>query len=542
MKQKYWAIAAALAAVLNGGSVALFGQDAPPDPGALFQRLDKNGDGKITAGEIPEDQARFFERLVRRGDKNSDGELTREEFDQANKPEERPNVPLGPAAGGDGRGDARQRFEMLDRNKDGKVTLDEVPEPLRERIKPIFDRLGKQEVTLDEFQRFAAGPGPRPEPGALFKRFDANSDGKLTKDEIPAEMRERLAPVFERLGKEEIGQDEFVQFMERMRDAAGRPGQGFGNPEELFGRLDTNSDGKITIDEVPERMRPLAEGVFRRAGKERDGSLTKEEFVKNLQPPMPREGERRPEGAAPRDGERRPEGDRPRDAERRPDGEQPRTGERRPDAAPSRDGAPRDGAPRENGRRPDGARPRDGERPGEMRGDGRGPQFMRLLDTNRDGRISKEELQKAGEIFDELDRNHDGQLDPAELLGGPAGGPDGRTREGNRDAAPRTEGARRESERPAGRPEGDAPGRDRRPDAPAERGAFFQRLDRDGDGKISKDEAPEMMKDRFSMIDTNGDGFISQDELRTAASLFGDRPRRPPEGRPEGRPEQPKKD
>lgn len=504
MKRTQWALAAAVAAL---GVSASQGQDAPVDTAALFQKLDKNGDGKLTADEIPGDQARFFARLVRKGDKNSDGALTREEFDQASKPEERPNVPLAPGGGGDqGRGDARQRFEMLDRNKNGKLTADELPEPVRDRMKPLFDRIGKQEITLEEFMRFGQGPGAnfRPDPAELFKRLDTNGDGKLTKDEIPAELKERFAGMFERLKKNEFTKDEFVQSMERLREAMG--GRPMGNPEEMFARLDTNGDGKLTIDEAPERMRPLVEAALRRAGKEREGSLSKEEFARN---------------AAPRDGERRPEG------------------------APARGDAQR---------RPEGERPREGDRPaGDRAPEGRGPLLMRLLDTNRDGRLSKDELAKMSDVFDELDRNHDGQLDSSELIGPLPSEGRGQMREGgggregaNRgdapgrgDATQRGEGTPRAGGE--GRSERDAPAR-QRPDSAAtgagQPGPFFQRLDRDGDGKISKDEAPEQMKDRFSVFDTNGDGFISLEEFRSgAAGLFGDRPaNRQPQGRPEPAP------
>ena len=46
----------------------------------LFDSLDRDSDGKITAAEISESQASYFKRALRVSDQDEDGALTRVEF------------------------------------------------------------------------------------------------------------------------------------------------------------------------------------------------------------------------------------------------------------------------------------------------------------------------------------------------------------------------------------------------------------------------------------------------------------------------------
>jgi Ca2+-binding EF-hand superfamily protein len=332
---RYLAAFLGMIAIGSAGMPAV-ADDAPTDEQLnLFDTMDADENGRLSAAEIPEAQARHFGRLVRVGDQDGDGELTREEFLSATQ--ERNSPVTEPARRGQGRGPQRGRAPM--------------------RFIPIDQ---------------------------LFERFDANNDDKLTLEEIPDEMRPGLEPMYQRRNTDELTREQLVE----MRDSFFNSGQVMG----MLRRLDENGngDGTVTLSEVPERFRPRLDPLFERFGGE---ELDLERVAGAMQQPAPRQ----PQGDQP--SQRRPEGDRPP------------------------------------------------------------PALLRALDSDGNGRISREELAAAAEQFDQLDLNGDDQIDARELFGVPP-------RDG---ARPDAQQPRQRPQRPEGardrRQPPDATGRPRRPGA-----------------------------------------------------------------------------
>lgn len=85
-----WAMLLSVVGVVNAEPKKKEGKK--PDPAKLFQKLDADGDGKVTLAEFtakrPDDKKAAAEKQFKRKDKDGDGSLTLEEFTA--KPAEAP--------------------------------------------------------------------------------------------------------------------------------------------------------------------------------------------------------------------------------------------------------------------------------------------------------------------------------------------------------------------------------------------------------------------------------------------------------------------
>ena len=135
-----------------------------------------------------------------------------------------------------GRGSPEAMIERIrgwDANNDGLVARSEVPEPMRDR----FDRMdenGDGVLEADEIESLPARMGPGPgrggrgggggrsgrgmqgDPIARLRSFDANGDGRITREEIP----EQAGGMFDRIdmnGDDVITADELNAMAGRMR-------------------------------------------------------------------------------------------------------------------------------------------------------------------------------------------------------------------------------------------------------------------------------------------------------------------------------------
>jgi Ca2+-binding EF-hand superfamily protein len=185
-------------------------------------------------------------------------------------------------------------LKTLDKNGDGKLTEDE--------LRPQFGGRGRGEGRgpgRGEGEGEAQGPNANELVNTLMA-FDKNGDGKLTKDEVP----ERMQGIFDRADANKDGvltREELLQSASRQGGQQGARGEGRGPEGEGRGRgvrppdpamqaLDADGDGVISAKEIANATKAL-----KKLDKNADGQLTEDELRPNFGPNGPGGGPGRPQ-------------------------------------------------------------------------------------------------------------------------------------------------------------------------------------------------------------------------------------------------------
>jgi Ca2+-binding EF-hand superfamily protein len=150
---------------------------------ALFKKADRDGDGRLTAGEVDRPE------VLGRADQDGDGAVTLEEFCAAMKRRARPapGAPPGGEKGGAGpaRGPALSSgaLRRFDGNGDGRVGPDEFPGGAEEFRR--HDRDGDGFLTEKDLPpRREPPPEKKPVLPEALARQDKNGDGRLDRSEF----------------------------------------------------------------------------------------------------------------------------------------------------------------------------------------------------------------------------------------------------------------------------------------------------------------------------------------------------------------------
>jgi Ca2+-binding EF-hand superfamily protein len=233
----------------------------PAGDAALFERLDADANGKVSADEVRQEHKQLFARLVRKGDRNDDAALSQDEFlavlvpSRPEKPIEQKQSTSFPQADA-----VRYLLVSLDTKADGYIEADEVPDDMQR----IFDE--------------------------MLERFDANDNDALERYELSRSFqglgqiaarytaRERIDPAAELKKLEKTQGKAINRFEEQQRPII----EQFGDPEQartIFTRLDVNRDKQLDSAEIPEPLQAQLEQFIRRADRDGDGRLSEREFL-----------------------------------------------------------------------------------------------------------------------------------------------------------------------------------------------------------------------------------------------------------------------
>lgn len=245
-----------LAILASGASAIVAQQGRPSPPRPVLQALDADHDGTLSAAEIANAPA-----VLKSLDRNGDGQLDSLEYlpSQTDSADANPNELV-------------KRLMVLDRNGDGVLTADEVPE----RLKPLMQKADANhdgKLTADELRAYAltqsqpqgrsmrGGQPTRMDP--VLNALDADHDGILSATEIANASAALLT--LDRNGDGQLTPDELRPRQQTPADRV----------EHLLDEWDTNKDGKLSKAEMPDRM----QAQFDQIDTNHDGFADKAELL-----------------------------------------------------------------------------------------------------------------------------------------------------------------------------------------------------------------------------------------------------------------------
>ncbi|HOV75550.1 MAG TPA: EF-hand domain-containing protein [Candidatus Hydrogenedentes bacterium] len=254
---------------------------------ALFNELDRNGDGSLSEADLPQappnGQIELLQRLLAAADTNGDGAISMDEA--------RAIVPDLPAslfnaldANGDGVLSAAdlgappppvdpaelltRLLGMADANRDGKVTLEEAQALMPQLTAEVFaglDRNGDGSLSRDDL------PSPGFDAAALINRLlalaDRNGDGKVSLAEARTIIPDLPENLFRLL---DVNGDGFLS----VADLPNQPIDPLALLRQLLNTADANQDGKVTLEEARAIVPGLPADLFRAADRNKDGFLS----------------------------------------------------------------------------------------------------------------------------------------------------------------------------------------------------------------------------------------------------------------------------